>query len=165
MLLLLGDDFSYSAQMARLVSLYQSLSCLSTETGTHAVLERDSVHQQSGAVLRSNGVVRRLNGTISSSPCCTEDRVVASSPPFLCRWARQTSFETSAFFGPIHNASVGTIKQRTESAKKEVFFMSGTTATEGLLFHLREVCCPLLLVPRDLFITAFRCNCVHELHV
>ena len=42
-----------------------SLSCLSTETGPHAVLERDSVHQQSGAGLLSSLCV-------TQQWCCSE---------------------------------------------------------------------------------------------
>ena len=66
-------------------------------------------------------LVRGLSFTLLESSR-VENRVVAGTTVFLCRWTRQTTF------GPFLVASVGTSRQRTVSAKKEVCFMSGATA-------------------------------------
>ena len=42
---------------------------------------------------------------------------------------------------PFFNASIGNQRQRTESAKKEPCFMSGTTATLSIIVHRKCCCC------------------------
>ena len=59
---------------------------------------------------------------------------MASTPSFLCRWTRQTTFKTSAVSGPIPNASIG-----KQSAKKEICSISGTTATTVVNHCSQEV--------------------------
>ena len=59
---------------------------------------------------------------------------MASTPSFLCPWTRQTTFKTSAVSGPIPNAAIG-----KQSAKKEICFMSGTTATTVVNHRSQEV--------------------------